>query len=204
MINALLVTNAPPANGDLDMTTCRMLSLLALCLLAACKQSSPDTGTAQPPADTSAVAAESAAQPNPTVAQQPTAPPPVAAPIATQIGPKGSQWDLSKVAVTGNVLTVQFNIRTGDENLWNPSLPLSDVGVVDDATSQRYSPLQDNSGKPMAAPLNTQNDQKLKLDIKKNSNGVIWVKFPAPPATSQTVSINIPEVAPFDGVAIQR
>lgn len=178
------------------MTTRLMLSLLALCLVAACKQQpSPDTGTAQPPATEAAT--------NPTVALQ-TAPPPAVAPIATQIGPKGSQWDLSRVAVTGNVLTVQFNVRTGDENLWNPSLPLSDVSVVDDATSQRYSPLQDNSGKPMAAPLNTQNDQKLKLDIKKNSNGVIWVKFPAPPVTSQTVSINIPEVAPFDGVAIQR
>ena len=179
------------------MAAHRMLSLLALCLLAACKQPSPDTSTAQPPADTSGTAAEVATAPQ-------TSPPPVAAPIATQIGPKGSQWDLSKVAVTGNVLTVQFNVRAGDEHLWNPSLPLSDVSVVDDATSQRYSPLQDASGKPMAAPLNTQNNQKLKLDIQKNSNGVIWVKFPAPPATSKTVSINIPEVAPFDGVAIQR
>ena len=106
--------------------------------------------------------------------------------------------------MTGSVLTVQFNVRTGDENLWDPSFPLSDVSVVDDATAQRYSPLQDESGKPMAAPLNSVNNKMLKLDIKKNSSGVIWVKFPAPPATSQTVSINIPEVAPFDGVAIQR
>lgn len=124
--------------------------------------------------------------------------------IASQPGSNGSQWDLTKVAVTGSILSVQFNVRAGDENLWNPSFPLSDISVVDDATAQRYSPLQDSSGKPMAAPLNSVNDKKLKLDIKKNSNGVIWVKFPAPPATSQTVSINVPEVAPFDGVAIQR
>lgn len=187
------------------MTTRRMLSLLTLCLLAACKQPSPDTDAAQPPAEASGTTTEAATPPNPTVAPpEQTTPPAAAAPIATQTGPKGSQWDLSKVAVTGNVLTVQFNVRAGDEHLWNPSLPLSDVSVVDDATSQRYSPLQDASGKPMAAPLNTQNNQKLKLDIQKNSNGVIWVKFPAPPATSKTVSINIPEVAPFDGVAIQR
>lgn len=187
------------------MITRRMLSLLTVCLLAACKQPSPDANTAQSPADASAAAAEAATPPNPTVAPpEQITPPAAAAPIATQTGPKGSQWDLSKVAVTGNVLTVQFNVRAGDEHLWNPSLPLSDVSVVDDATSQRYSPLQDASGKPMAAPLNTQNNQKLKLDIQKNSSGVIWVKFPAPPATSQTVSINIPEVAPFDGVAIQR
>lgn len=187
------------------MTARRMPTLLALCLLAACKQPSPDTDAAQPPADTSGAAAEAATPTNPTAAPpDQTTSPAASAPIATQPGPKGSQWDLSKVAVTGNVLTVQFNVRTGDDNLWNPSLPLSDVSIVDDATSQRYSPLQDSSGKPMAAPLNTVNDKKLKLDIKKNSTGVIWVKFPAPPATSQTVSINIPEVAPFDGVAIQR
>ncbi|MEZ0472995.1 hypothetical protein [Luteimonas salinilitoris] len=187
------------------MTTRLTLSLLTLCLVAACKQQpSPDTAAAQSPADTSGAAAEATTPPNPTVAPERTTPPAAAAPIATQTGPKGSQWDLSKVAVTGNVLTVQFNVRTGDENLWNPSFPLSDVSVLDDATSQRYSPLQDSSGKPMAAPLNTINDKMLKLDIKKNSNGVIWLKFPAPPTTSQTVSINIPEVAPFDGVAIQR
>ncbi len=186
------------------MTARMTLPLLALCLVAACKQQpSSDTAATSSPVDSSTAATESATPPNATVASQ-AAPPPAAAPIATQAGPKGSQWELSKVAVTGNVLTVQFNVRAGDEHLWNPSLPLSDVSVVDDATSQRYSPLQDNSGKPMAAPLNTQNDQKLKLDIQKNSSGVVWVKFPAPPATSQTVSINIPEVAPFDGVAIQR
>lgn len=187
------------------MTARMTLSLLALCLVAACKQQpSPDAAAAQSPADASGKAAEAASPPNPTAAPQEAARPAASAPIATQAGPKGSQWDLSKVAVTGNVLTVQFNVRTGEENLWNPSLPLSDVSVVDDATSQRYSPLQDGAGKPMAAPLNTVNDKKLKLDIKKNSSGVIWVKFPAPPASSQTVSINIPEVAPFDGVAIQR
>lgn len=181
------------------MTARMTLPLLALCLFAACKQQpSSDTAAAPSPVDSS-TATEPAAPPTATAA-----PPPAVAPIATQPGPKGSQWELSKVAVTGNVLTVQFNVRAGDEHLWNPSLPLSDVSVVDDATSQRYSPLQDASGKPMAAPLNTQNDKKLKLDIQKNSSGVIWVKFPAPPATSQTVSINIPEVAPFDGVAIQR
>ena len=188
------------------MTARMTLSLLALCLVAACKQQpSPDTATAPAPApvDASTSTAESTASASPTAATQAESAP-ASAPVATQPGPKGSQWELSKVAVTGNVLTVQFNIRTGDEHLWNPSLPLSDVSVVDDATSQRYSPLQDASGKPMAAPLNTQNDKKLKLDIQKNSSGVVWVKFPAPPAASQTVSINIPEVAPFDGVAIQR
>lgn len=186
------------------MTARMTLSLLTLCLLAACKQQpSPDTATAAP-AENSAATTETPAAPDASAATPQTAPPSASAPIATQTGPKGSQWDLTKVAVTGDVLTVQFDVRAGDEHLWNPSLPLSDVSVVDDATAQRYSPLQDNAGKPMAAPLNTQNDKKLKLDIQKNSSGVIWVKFPAPPATSQTVSINIPEVGPFDGVAIQR
>lgn len=186
------------------MTARMTLSLLTLCLIAACKpQPSPDAATAQPPVDASPSAADAATPSEPAAAPQ-TAPPPASAPIAIQTGPRGSQWELSKAAVTGNVLTVQFNVRTGEENLWNPSLPLSDVSVVDDATSQRYSPLKDGAGKPMAAPLNTVNDQKLKLDIKKNSSGVVWVKFPAPPATSRTVSINIPEVAPFDGVAVQR
>lgn len=182
---------------------CILFVVMAGTQLAACKQA-PSPESSSPPAGTDTPAAT--AEPNPAIAQPEVAPPAAsAAPvIATQPGSKGSQWDLTKVAVTGNILSVQFNVRAGDEHLWDPSFPLSDISVVDDATAQRYSPLQDSSGKPMAAPLNSVNDKMLKLDIKKNSNGVIWLKFPAPPATSQTVSINVPEVAPFDGVTIQR
>jgi hypothetical protein len=34
--------------------------------------------------------------------------------------------------------------------------------------------------------------------------GIFWVKFPAPPATSKTVSLNLPKTAPFDGVPVTR
>jgi len=32
--------------------------------------------------------------------------------------------------------------------------------------------------------------------------GILWAKFAAPSAGAKTVSINLPEVAPFDGVPV--
>lgn len=202
------------ATEPVSMTIRPVLSALVVSLIAACQQqpAPADAGDASPPpaeiasnpttqpVEPAAPAAEPA--PNPTV-QQPAAPPPApAAPIATQPGPNGSEWDLVKVAVTGNMLTVQFNVRTGEKSLLR-HFRLDEISFVDDATSQRYGVLRDDSGKSMASPLSSDN-KSLLPSIGSGSNGVVWLKFPAPPATSPTISINFPEVAPFDGVAIKR
>ena len=60
--------------------------------------------------------------------------------------------------------------------------------------------LKDNDGKWLASPINGK-DLWVQL---ANSPVIVWFKFPAPAATSKTVSINIPEVAPFDGVPVTR
>lgn len=128
------------------------------------------------------------------------APVPVApAAIQTQPGPKGSQVALNKVAVTGDVMTVQLSY-VGGSGYTSPEL--DQISVIDDATAQRISILKDNGGKWMAAPLNS-SAKELWIGMGRDPV-IVWMKFPAPPATSKTVSINIPEVAPFDGVPVTR
>ena len=72
--------------------------------------------------------------------------------------------------------------------------------MIDDATSQRIGVLKDNAGEWMASNVSG-NSLNTDCEIKP---GVIWAKFPAPPATSKTVSINLPKVGPFDGIPVTR
>lgn len=127
------------------------------------------------------------------------APPAQQAVLQTQQGPRGAQVALNKVKVTGDVLTVQLTY-TGEGGV--PQVKLSDVSLIDDATAQRIGVLKDNDGKWLASPLNGSGGD-LSINLYQ-SPAIVWFKFPAPPATSKTVSINIPDVVPFDGVPVTR
>ena len=132
-------------------------------------------------------------------AAPPVTPMPAATVIQSQPGPEGSQVDLLKVAVTGDILTVTLRCSSAAQ-FKSRSLDIRQISVIDDATSQRIGVLKDDSGNWMAS--NSKGDF-MSADCTKEP-GVIWAKFPAPPATSKTVSINLPEVAPFDGVPVTR
>ena len=120
--------------------------------------------------------------------------------IQTQPGPRGNAVALNRVAVTGDILTVSMTFSGSTDCCVH--IPVDDVSVIDDATSQRIGVLKDNTGKYMAAPLES-GGKNVSPEAYKSAS-VLWFKFPAPPATSKTVSIAIPGVAPFDAVSVAR
>lgn len=145
-------------------------------------------------------------QANPTIAAAPANPAatpqtPVQA-IQTQPGPGGASVALERVAVTGNILTVQLRYIGGETN--NQMFDIEQASVIDDATSNRIGVLKDQEGAYMASPLLAVKSDKMNILYGRDTPTIVWFKFPAPPATSATVSINIPGVAPFDGVAVTR
>lgn len=182
------------------MTGSKWIALAAsTALLGAC---SVRDDTATQPAATDAagdagVAREEIPAPAPTVV---AAPPPAAA-IQTQPGPNGYQVALNRVAVTGDVLTVALTYSGGKCCAY---ARLDEVSVIDDATAQRIGVLKDNAGKWMASPLDSRGDRLLIGMGGGTSPRQVWFKFPAPPAGSKTVSIALPEVAPFDAVPVTR
>lgn len=171
--------------------------------LAACNapESAETNTTAPEPAASEAVAAAPEATGGVTrqeVADENAAPAPLQA-IQTQPGPGGSQVDLVKVAVTGDIMTVTFRCSS-DEKYNTKGFRVSEISVIDDATAQRISVLKDNAGNWMTS--NSRGDYvNVGCEIKP---GVLWAKFPAPPATSKTVSITLPEAGAFDGVPVTR
>jgi hypothetical protein len=125
--------------------------------------------------------------------------------IASGAGPEGSEVSLVRARVTGNVLTVELSYRTPDQGTsWDSYyFDVDEVSVIDDTTSQRYGVLKDNAEAWMASPLDN-DGKRIRIQTNDGKPSVVWFKFPAPPATASTISINIPEVSPFDGVTVQR
>lgn len=172
-------------------------------LLSACGKSdqaksppvAPAVSTSQEPAADSGVKRVEVRPTDPSPAQAA----PQRAAIQTQPGPKGSQVALNKVAVTGDIMTVQLTF-TADKG-GTEYVPLNEVSVIDDATAQQIGVLRDNAGNWLASPL--QGKDRVNINLY-SSPAIVWFKFPAPPATTKTVSINIPTVGPFDGVPVTR
>ncbi len=179
-------------------------ALLAACVAVGCeRQPSPAGDAAVPPAATADAAQTAASATNPAV-REPDAVRQVAPGvdvIASQPGPNGSTWDLTKVRVTGNLLTVQFNVRPRIQEDITYYGEVADISVVDDATAQRYTVVEDQSGRPMVSDLS---GSSLRLSTRRDEAGTVWIKFPAPPASSATVSISLPKVGSFDGVPVAR
>lgn len=182
------------------MTVRLVPALLAACIAVGCERQPSPADAAAPPAP---VAGAPAAAENPAV-REPDAVrqvAPTGTVIASQPGPDGSTWDLTKVRVTGNLLTAQFNVRPRlqeDISYWGE---IADISLVDDATAQRYSVVEDQSGRPMVSELG---GDSLRVNTRRDETATVWVKFPAPPASSATVSITLPKVGSFDGVPVSR
>jgi glucose/arabinose dehydrogenase len=176
-----------------------MVAVIAAALAGCSGQDAAEQATAPAPeataaADAGVVREEIAPAPTPT-------PAPMVAAIQTQPGPRGYQAALTRATVTGDILTIALAF-TGGKCCAHPDV--DEISLIDDATSQRIGVLKDNSGKWMAGPMSI---SKRQLNIGNGSGDAptqVFLKFPAPPATSKTVSLTIPEVAPFDAVPVTR
>ncbi|MEG3179797.1 hypothetical protein [Sphingomonas sp. LT1P40] len=175
----------------------KTLPVAALLPLVACSvapESNQTTSATTAPVETSAsgvTRAEVVPSPTPTVAAQTV--------IQTQPASSGTQVALNKVAVTGDVLTVQLTYTGGTAS---QVIAADEVSVIDDANARQLGVLKDNAGKWLAAPLTSSGDQL--IFSSGRAPVIVWFKFPAPAGDSKTVSINIPGTAPFDGVPVTR
>lgn len=186
------------AKTGLAKTALTTAALATLALTTGCNDS-------QSPAAQGDAAPAQVADNGRVIRETPGAPPATMAPmepqqvLQSQPGPRGAQVDLLKVAVTGDILTVTLRCK-GTEQYRSEAFRLSDVSVIDDSTSQRIAVLKDNDGNWLASNVSGNN---MMADCTVRP-GIFWAKFAAPSPEAQTVSINFPKIAPFDGIPITR
>ena len=192
-----------------------LVVLSALALLTACQKEPEPTPAPQPqeqapnpnpapPAPTPTPAS------NPSLIREPAAPQQQQDPAAQAIQSKPfgqGTLALTKVKVVGQILNVEFMYippknENGSYKFTNEhSGKITDFAYVDEATSKRISLLQDESGKYMTDPAAGVSNT---IGLTGNSPKIIALKFPAPPETSPTITIDFPGAGSFDSVPVAR
>lgn len=193
-----------------------LVVLSALALLTACQKEPEPTPPPQaqeqapnpnpaPPAPTPAPAS------NPSLIREPAAPQqqqdPAAQAIQSKLFGDGGTLALTKVKVVGQILNVEFmfipakNENGGYKYTSARTGKVADFAYIDESTSKRISLLQDESGKYMTDPAA---DVSNTISLAGSAPKVIALKFPAPPETSPTITIDFPGAGSFDSVPVGR
>ncbi|WP_107688337.1 phosphoribosylglycinamide synthetase [Neisseria wadsworthii] len=164
--------------------------------------------------------------------QQPQPAPVSTAPVSTETTPasqagqgNGQPWQsiqtkiagpgsihLVKAKATGKILSVEFIAEPpkkpdGEYEFVANGITANaaDFYYIDEFTSKKVHLLQDESGKYMASPLEQRADgEAIKVLNLVSHPQTVSLKFPAPPETSPTVTIEFPGIGSFDSVPVQR
>ena len=192
-----------------------LVVLSALALLTACQKEPEPTPPPQPqeqapnhnpapPAPTPTPAS------NPSLIREPAAPQQQPDPAAQAIQSKpfgdGGTLALTKVKVVGQILNVEFmfipakNENGGYRYTSARTGKVADFAYIDESTSKRISLLRDENGKYMVDPSPYDKD----ISVSGGSPRIIALKFPAPPETSPTITIDFPGAGSFDSVPVSR
>ena len=203
------------------ISQCTLVVLSAFALLTACQKEPEPTPAPQaqaqapnsnpaPPAP-SAPAPETAPASNPSLIREQAAPAPQqqdSAAQAIQSKPfgDGGTLALTKVKVVGQILNVEFMFipakkeNGGYKYTTARTGKVADFAYIDESTSKRISLLQDENGKYMVDP----SPQGKDISVSGSSPRIVALKFPAPAATTPTITIDFPGAGSFDSVPVSR
>jgi hypothetical protein len=185
------------------------LFLSSLLLSACSKPAEPAAETAAPVSEQSATSAPASAA---TSAPAPAAVPAAAAPAATVIASASYSQDpnlradlLEVKRVSGGALLVKWRVvnaapassaglAAASTEPIHYDFGWDDIYYVDPAENKKYGYLTDSEGGRI-------------LDIwwgnlKPGEQRANWAKFPAPPATSNKISLTLPKFPPFEDVPV--
>lgn len=130
-------------------------------------------------------------------AQAPAAP----APIASQeTSWPGITADLVEFRRKGNTLTAKVRLVASANAKFD--VDYREVYLMDAAAGKKYEVLKDDKGTYIAATRQGW-PEKNYGELAAGQNLLLWMKFPAPPADVKSISLSLPNMPPFDDVAIQ-
>ena len=129
--------------------------------------------------------------------------------LQTQYHDSGAEVQAIKAKAADGVLTIIVRYTNDTGGKIEESFPLSEVYYIDPVENKKYSVLRDENGKWIANPVNNQGKigvvgRDWGLGIDDGKKKVMWFKFPEPASGGDVVNLVVPNVTPFDGLAISR
>lgn len=144
----------------------------------------------------------------PAAAPAATAATPLAAPAAPAAGPAAIasgqysadpalRCDVLEVKrVSGGALRAQWRIVNTSAKPIYYDFSWGDIYFIDPAENKKYAFLTDTEGNRIIDVFYG--------SVPPGEQRLSWAKFPAPPPTSTTISLNVPKFAPFEDVPIAQ
>jgi hypothetical protein len=112
---------------------------------------------------------------------------------------------LFSAKIREEVLTVKIRVKNGSGKTAKLQFLYKDVYYTDIVNKKKYFALKDSEGKYIAGPQDRDSEGgKVERYIENDGQGIFWIKFPAPPPTTETVDIIIPGFLPFEEIAVKR
>ena len=124
-------------------------------------------------------------------------------PLQTQMSMSGDMdVEVLKASILDNIFTVVLLYRNNGEAKERVYYNFAGVYFIDDTEKKKYHVLKDSNNRWIGAPMNSAGDISKK--IAAGGKQLVWFKFPAPPATVESINLVIPGVLPFEELAISR
>ena len=189
----------------------RVLLIVSIAVLAvACpKKEEPTTATTAPSNTATQAAATSAPAPVPAPATPaPTTPAPATAPPAGAIATQETNWKGVSATITefrrkGNTLTAKVQLMNHGSDDSRVEVKFDETYLIDTGAGKKYNVLKDEKGSYIASLRSGWNDRWYG-DMKAGETYLLWMKFPAPPAETKAITLQLPGMAPFEDVNIQE
>ena len=109
---------------------------------------------------------------------------------------------LLSAKVRREVLTVKIKFKNISSKEINKRFQYDFVYYSDLDEKKKYFVLKDSEGQYIAGPINKY--RYFTCDLQPDEQRIIWMKFPAPPTTTKSIDIFIPEIMPFEEIQITR
>jgi hypothetical protein len=124
-------------------------------------------------------------------------------PLQTQMSMSGDMdVEVLKASILDNIFTIVLLYRNNGEAKERIYYNFAGVYFIDDTEKKKYHVLKDSNNRWIGAPMNSAGDISKK--IAAGGKQLVWFKFPAPPATVESINLVIPGVLPFEELAISR
>jgi len=134
-----------------------------------------------------------------------------AAPVQTQMGMSGDvEVDVIKTGILDNILTVVLVYRNTGKAKAKIKYPVKEVYFIDDTEKKKYHVLKDSKNEWIGAPVARGqvgigwSGGVSAMEIPVGGKKMVWFKFPAPPTAAKTINLVIPDVLPFEKLAVSR
>ncbi|MDE0952799.1 MAG: hypothetical protein OSA45_16175 [Halioglobus sp.] len=131
--------------------------------------------------------------------------------VQTQMSLSGDlDVDVLKASVLDDVFTVVLAYRNNGETDAKIKYKVDEVYFIDDIEKKKYHVLKDSKNEWIGAPISRGQvgigwpGGVSAMEITAGGKKLVWFKFPAPPAAAKSLTLVIPDVLPFEELAVSR